>query len=45
MGCGCRGGRKNKSTDLSRFGFLKPNQLKILEEQKKAEAEKAKENK
>ena len=44
MGCGCRKSKSNSSTDLSRFGFLKPNQIKILE-QKKAAEEKAKDNK
>lgn len=43
MACGgCRGGSGNRgvrsgSSDLSKFAYLKPNQLKILEEQKKAE--------
>lgn len=43
MACsGCRGGSGNRGvrsggSDLSKFAYLKPNQLKILEEQKEAE--------
>ena len=43
MACGgCRGGSGNRgvrsgSSDLSKFAYLKPNQLKILEEQRKSQ--------
>lgn len=50
MACaGCKGNRNTNSGrrgsggngDLSRFAFLKPNQLKILEAQQKAAEEEA----
>jgi hypothetical protein len=35
MGCGCRGGGKS-SSDLEKFAFLTPRQLRLREEQRKA---------
>lgn len=43
MGCGCGKGNRhvNNTGDLSKFAYLTPRQLKILEQQ---QAEKEKEN-
>lgn len=43
MGCGCRkgGGVKGAQSDLRKFAFLSPRQLRLLKQQE--EAEKAKE--
>ena len=38
MACGgCRGGSKNPQSDLRKFAFLSPRQLRLLEQQKAAE--------